>query len=187
MTRSVGGRRPSDTRGPPRSYVRQRLLVIDADLPRRLATYLVARARESIHVSTLGLADNVKDPEVLRGLAGHYNGVRDWVLITGDDAMPAEHGAVIIETQATIATIHPQRPAGVPEASWYVDVTHRWAHRMQEQAPQSVRRYSFHGSEVWRPRRRHLIRIAAAGWMPWTPGPSSPPSATGQDRLPGFP
>lgn len=102
-----------------------RLLVIDADLPKRLAVELNSRCRPAIHVATLGLAQNVKDPELLRCLAAHYADQPLWVLITGDDRMPAQHGPVIQETAAAIATIHPVRPQGVTEDGWYRDVTRR--------------------------------------------------------------
>jgi len=93
---------------------RRRLLVIDADLPKRYAAH-------------------------------------EWVLVTGDDAMPAEHGSVIRETTATIATVHSDRPESIPEAHWYRDVVHRWAHGIQEQAPATVRRYSLRGLRSGRP------------------------------------
>ena len=73
---------------------RDRLLVIDADVSKRLALWLTERGRAAIAASALDLASNVKDPEVLRALAATYNEEREWVLVTGDDAMPAEHGPV---------------------------------------------------------------------------------------------
>jgi hypothetical protein len=147
---------------------RDRLLVIDADVSKRLAQHLIGRARDAISLHALDLARDVKDGQVLRSLAGLYNGERDWVLVTGDDAMPAEHGAVIIETSATIATIHPAYPAEeLTEHNWRIDVVQRWAHRIQLQEPQTVRRYSLTGSEIWRPRRRHLRDIDLHGWTPW--------------------
>ena len=110
---------------------RERLLVVDADLPRSLAGSLKRRARNAVSAAELGLADNVKDPELLRGLAALYNGRHEWVLVTGDDIMPAEHGPVIIETRATIATIFAEYPRDVTEHAWRVDVVQRWAHAMQ--------------------------------------------------------
>jgi hypothetical protein len=146
---------------------RDQLLVIDADLPSSLAGSLRKRGREAVSAAALELSTNVKDPELLRGLAARFNGKCPWVLVTGDDAMPAEHGPVILETEATIATIFPEYPEGVKEYEWYTDVTHRWAHAMQEQKPRSVRRYSFGGSKVWKPRRRHIRTIAKEGLTPW--------------------
>lgn len=176
---------------------RDRLLVIDADLPKRLAPALGYRNRNAITAAALGLADNVKDPELLRALAANYGGKREWVLVTGDDGMPAEHGEVILETAATIATIHPEYPEGMTQHAWRIDVVQRWAHAMQDQAARTVRRYTLSGSQLWRPRRRHTRQIALQGWTPWSPTvpvdverrlreQDEPPINPLQDRLPGF-
>lgn len=147
---------------------RDRLLVIDADLPNRLAIALGARGRRALSAKSLGLAD-AKDYELLRHLARRL-GSEDWVLVTGDDAMPAEHAQVIYETDATIATIHPKRPAGLSEHHWRVDVVHRWAHAMQGQQPRLVRRYSLSRPAVWTPRQRHARLKVQRGWgAPWAP------------------
>ncbi len=175
---------------------RDRLLVIDASLPKRLAPDLKKRSREAVSAAELGLAD-VKDPDLLRSLAERYNGKREWVLVTGDDAMPAEHGSVIHETAATLATIHPEYPADLTQHAWQIDVVHRWAHAIQEQAAQTVRRYALNGSQVWRPRHRHRRQIREQGWNAWKPGiaatetrteavPQSPPLAAEPERLPGL-
>jgi hypothetical protein len=148
---------------------RDRLLVIDADMPKRLAPALELRARRVVTASKLKLAENVKDAELLRGLAALFNGKEEWVLVTGDDRMPLEHGPVITETRATLAVIHPEVPVGLMQHSWRVDVVQRHAHTMQRQQPQTVRRYTIGGSTVWTPRRRHLIEMAREGWIPWSP------------------
>jgi hypothetical protein len=143
--------------------------VIDACIGKAMATRLRDRGRNAVSTAAIGLARDVKDPEVLRGLADLYNGDQEWVLVTGDDSMPAEHGPVIRETLATVATILPEWPGGVTEYEWLTDVIHRQAHVMQTQAPQSVRRYTFESSRVWRPRRRHVALIRRHGWTPWRP------------------
>lgn len=152
---------------------RTHLLVVDADLPKRLATELALRGRAARSAADLGLAGGVTDPEVLRGIAVEVEREvpgRRWVLVTGDDAMPAEHGDVIRETAATIATVHPDVPEGVLEDEWRRDVVHRWAHAMQEQQPGSVRRWSLGRSEVWCPRARHVRLARERGWgAPWSP------------------
>ena len=56
---------------------RDRLLVIDADLPKRLAPTLSSRNRNAISAASIGLSHNIKDPELLRALAAKYNGVRE--------------------------------------------------------------------------------------------------------------
>lgn len=177
---------------------RDRLLVVDADLPKSLAGSLRKRARDAVSAADLGLAHDVKDPDLLRGLVALYKGERDWTLVTGDDIMPAEHGPVIIETRATIATIFADYPRDVTEHAWRVDVVQRWAHAMQEQPLCTVRRYTLSGSKVWQPRRRHTHAIAKGGLKPWRPedaqqaerlGPAEDMgSATGHEtqRLPGF-
>lgn len=159
---------------------RDRLLVLDADLPRRLATWLESRKRKAVPTSALGL-NELADALLLRELAERY-GSSSWVLVTGDDAMPAEHGPVIWETRATIATINPRRPPSVPEHHWRVDVVHRWAHSMQRQEPQTVRRYSLNESHPWKPRRRHIQRIARHDWEPWTPSARSAPDTRAGDQ-----
>lgn len=146
---------------------RDRRLVIDADLGKRLAARITDRGRAAIYTGALGLAVDVKDPDLLRGLVAHYGQGADWVLVTGDDKMPAEHGPVIRETRATVATIDPEFPDGVLEFEWRTDIVQRWAHAMQKQAPQTVRRYGETGSKIWRPRRRHARLIREYGWTPW--------------------
>lgn len=143
----------------------------------------------------LGL-DEMEDPPLLRALAEKF-GSTPWVLVTGDDAMPAEHGDVIREIGATIATIHPERPDDIGEDSWRRDIVHRWAHAFQTQTEANVRRYAAGGSKLWHPRKRHLRAIAAGNWTPWSkptrPGAgesAKPPTVedTGPepDQLPGF-
>jgi len=170
-----------------------RLIVLDADLPRRLAGQLRERGRNAVSAAQLHI-DEHKDPDLLRDLAETYEN-RPWILVTGDDAMPAEHGAILIETRATIATIHPEHPFGLTQDAWRRDVVHRWAHAFETQTEANVRRYKSAGSQLWTPRRRHLRAAAAQGWKPWrrddipadsevTDLPSYvQPTA---DRLPGF-
>ena len=177
---------------------RDRLIVVDACLPKRLASRLKERKREAVSAASLNL-DRHLDPDLLRELAQRYNDKQAWVLVTGDDSMPAEHGAVIIETRATIATIHPEYPAEMTEHHWRIDVVQRFAHAIQSQEPEAVRRYALNGSVPWTPRRRHVRQIAKYGWTPWREedarqaqekraGPEGARPATSQmpDRLPGL-
>lgn len=164
--------------------------MIDADLPRRLATELRNRKREAVNLYELGLSHNVLDPDMLQALAEEYRGDRNWTLVTGDDTMPAEHGPVLTEIGATVATIHPEYPKGLTEDAWRRDITHRWAHAMQLQERGTVRRYGANGSRLWRPRRRHLRRIAEEGWTPWRVDAgrrgAAAPNAAVPDPLPGI-
>ncbi len=143
--------------------------MIDACIGKAIAARLRDRGRNAVSTAQIGLATDVKDPELLRELATRYNAEREWVLVTADDSMPAEHGGVIRETRATVATVHPESPPGVSEYQWLTDVIHRQAHLMQAQGLRTVRRYSFDGSRVWTPRRRHVMLIRRHGWTPWTP------------------
>jgi hypothetical protein len=139
--------------------------VLDANLPKRLATQLTTRSRTAVSASDIGIAE-FKDPQLLRELARRYE-TRPWILVTGDDAMPAEHGPVIHETVATVATIHPEFPAGYQDDSWRRDIVHRWVHSFQLQPDGSVRRYGASGWRPWTPRRRHIRAIASGDWEPW--------------------
>jgi hypothetical protein len=129
-------------------------LVIDADLNRRIATELKRRGRRAVALSELQLR-HAKDPELLMSLA-EYFGDEPWVLVTGDDKMPAVHPDVIQEVGATLATVDGRRPPTYldDEDGWGREVVHRWAHLMEKQTPGSIRRYSAGGGRNWARRRR---------------------------------
>ncbi len=171
---------------------RDTLLVLDECLPKTLAGTLGHRGRSATSVRQLGLV-GVKDPELLPRLAAIFAD-QSWVLVTGDDAMPAEHGPLIIETKVTVATIHPEHPEGVTEHAWNMDIVHRWAHSMQDQEQRTVRRYHARTSQPWTPRRRHVRKIGRDNLEPWRPEDAKQAVAaeTGaavpvkQQRLPGM-
>ena len=127
-------------------------LIIDADIDNRVATELKCRGRNAVATSELGL-HREKDEPLLRALVERFRSNERWVLVSGDDAMPDDHGDVLAELGVTLATIDPRRPDESEEAAWRRDVVHRWVHAMQIQEPGTIRRYSAtrHGS--WRPRR----------------------------------
>lgn len=129
-------------------------LVIDADLNKRIATELKRRGRKAVALSELHLR-HAKDPEVLRSLAAHF-GDEPWVLVTGDDNMPAVHAGVILKVGATLATVDRRRPPGYgrDEDAWGREVVHRWAHLIERQPSGSIRRYSAGGGRRWTRRRR---------------------------------
>ena len=133
---------------------RSRVLIIDEDLPRRLAAELDKRGRSASTVAALGFS-GAKDPKLLADLR-QLGPILEWVLVSGDDAMAWEHGEVIEATGATIAVIDPRRPQGVTQDGWRRDVVHRWAHAMQMQKAGTVRRYSLAANRLWAPRKRHL-------------------------------
>ena len=78
------------------------LLVIDADLPKRLATELTARGREATALSEL-LLHHEEDEPMLRSLVTSCGDPVAWVLVTGDDAMPDDHGPILKELGVTLA------------------------------------------------------------------------------------
>jgi hypothetical protein len=128
------------------------LLVIDEDIDKRVATELKARGRPAVATSELQFY-GMKDEPLLRALVGRFDESSPWVLVSGDDAMPDDHGEVLAALQVTLATIDPRRPEGTKEAEWRRDVIHRWAHAMAVQETGSIRRYSPSRHGLWRPRR----------------------------------
>lgn len=127
-----------------------RVLLIDADLNKRLAAELRRRGRQAHAVSEF-LPEGTLDPDILRYASATFV---DAVLVTGDDAMPWEHGDVVAETKATIAVIAPGHPHDPNEDAREREIVHRWAHRIQDQATGTVRRYHLTGPVRWTPRRR---------------------------------
>lgn len=73
--------------------------------------------------------------------------------------MPGDHADIIEALQPTIATIDPKMPDGYRTTDqWRRDIIHKWAHKMQQQASGTVRRYNLVGSREWRSRTRRLPR-----------------------------
>ena len=143
---------------------RDRLLVLDACLGSGLAAQLRVRGHRAVAGASIGL-ESADDPGLLNALAARFTEQQEWVLVTIDDALPAEQAELIRETRPTIATILPSWPEGMSEYGWYADVLHRQAHRIQAQTPHTVRRYGLARSQPWRPRAPHLI--TRRGWRPW--------------------
>jgi Domain of unknown function (DUF5615) len=130
----------------------RRVLVLDENLNSRLAAEIRARGRDAHSVYSLGL-QGLADPELLERLSGQYR-PESWVLVTGDDRMPLDHGEELTRLEVTVATIDPLvRPPYNPD-QWRRDVAQRWAHVMQEQPVGSLRRYSVNWHRVWTARRR---------------------------------
>jgi len=130
----------------------RRELVLDANLDKRLAGELRHRGRAAESVYPLGRA-HLKDAELLERLAEIYR-PEAWVLVTGDDRMPADHGDLIRRLGTTVATIDPTHDAEHTFDEWRRDVVHRWANSMQAQEQGTVRRYSLGWHRSWTPRRR---------------------------------
>jgi hypothetical protein len=124
-----------------------RLLYLDADLPKRLAGELAGRGRQSRAGATDGLT-TLLDPPFLRRLAEKFTET-EWVLVTNDDSMPADHGDVIGELGLTVATIDGRVPDTVDPDHWKREIVHRWAQSMTLQTPCTVRRYSLRSHAPW--------------------------------------
>lgn len=78
----------------------------------------------------------------------------EWVLITADDRLPRDHGALAASLKVTVATVDPRRGPGFGIDEWRREVVHRWAHAIAGQAPSSIRRYSATANRAWTMRRR---------------------------------
>jgi hypothetical protein len=105
-----------------------RTLLLDENLPLRLAAELTARGRPAVALRG-GPAPPTLDIEVLEA-AG------DRVLVTAQEDLPREQAGALRRTRATIAIVHADGEAAKRET------VHRWAHVMAAQPPGTVRRYS---------------------------------------------
>lgn len=133
-----------------------RTLIIDEDLDPRLAAHLRARGRHALDAGEAGTRGRV-DQAVLRHLARlDY----EWVLVTADDSMPLEHGKLIHDVNATIATIdgakkERSRSRGILTPDEFeFETVQRWAHKIADLAPGSLRRFSPTDHHEWTRRRR---------------------------------
>lgn len=130
-----------------------RLLVVDEDLSKRIATELRRRGRNAKRVTQLGLK-GTKDPKLLEEL---HNQDPHCVLITGDNDMPASHGEDLRRLGTTVAVVHPWNPSSpLTEPEWEHEIVEKWAHRMEEQPFGSIIRYSLKGGRKWTPRKRSV-------------------------------
>jgi hypothetical protein len=84
----------------------------------------------------------------------------EWVLVTADDSMPLEHGKLIRDVNATIATVdgakkEPSRVRDILTPDQFeFETVQRWAHKIAELAAGSVRRFSPTEHHEWTRRRR---------------------------------
>ncbi len=127
--------------------------MVDASLDHRLAVELESRGRNAVSAKRLGL-DRLQDDVLLPRLVDLHRGL-DWMLITSDDNMPAEHGGLITSLGGiTVATIDGQwKGHGLEQEQWKCEVVHRWVHVMHDQDPLTIRRYSQASHRLWTPRR----------------------------------
>lgn len=127
-----------------------RIIVVDENLNKRLATELTYRGRDATSVSALGLRGST-DPQLLLKLDAQLD---DWVLVTADDALPADHAEQIVAVGATLAIIDPDRMPTWPLEAWRREIVHRWAHAIHLQEHGTARRYGLNRHQAWRLRRR---------------------------------
>lgn len=126
----------------------RRLIVVDADLNKRLATEFVGRGRPARSLASFHLARSL-DPIVLRRL--HERIEESWVLLTGDDHMPFDHAETLAELGTTVATIDRRKPPefGNDWDGYRREVAHRWAHAVAYQTPGTIRRLSLTQNRAW--------------------------------------
>jgi predicted nuclease of predicted toxin-antitoxin system len=98
----------------------ERVLLLDENLPRRLADELAARGRQA-----RSLRGPASDSELITSLTA------DVVLVTTDAALPRGFP----RSGATLAIVHARDEAAKRET------VHHWAHRMAAQPVGSVRHY----------------------------------------------
>src|SRR5258708_14030284 len=117
--------------------------------PRLASVELHGRGRFAIalkHTQLLGAAD----PEVITQVAEWT----DVVLVTNDDNMPSEHGALLTSSGLTLAVVAPRADRTFTLQGWERETVHRWAHLIANQPAGSLVRYTPYGHASWRPRRR---------------------------------
>jgi len=129
--------------------LRDRLIVLDADLPKRLLRELKGRGRTVQSVKHWELPDR-KDPTILAYIAENHPGA---VLVTGDERMPSAHEAALRRAGTTLATVDGRVPIWTNQDQWRRETVHRWAHLIVEQRPGTIRRYG-ETSRAWTRRRR---------------------------------
>jgi hypothetical protein len=130
-----------------------RLLVVDEDLSKRIATELRRRGRNAKTVAALGLK-GWNDPRLLERL---HEIDSDCVLISGDDDMPATHAADLAKHGTTVAIVHPWDPTRpLTEPEWEHEIVQKWAHRIETQPSRTIRRYTLDGGRRWTVRKRPL-------------------------------
>jgi len=138
-----------------------RLIVIDENLNPRLARELRNRGRPSVAVEDLRLKSAL-DPQLIEKVFQLYD---DPVLVTADDAMPAEHGTLLAQVRATVAVLRPWKRDAAhvgswegqehrSEEEWMEEIVHRWAHTIHAQRKGTIRRHSINTHALWRPPRK---------------------------------
>jgi hypothetical protein len=131
------------------------LLILDADLNKRLQTELNARGLAAAATSSLHLSRSI-DEVLLARIQERYANT-PFVLITADDHMLLEHASNA--AGVTIAVVDPLFPDTYKTDAWRRDVVHRWAHSMRNQPAGDWVRYGLRRAKWLKPRHRKPVRI----------------------------
>lgn len=157
--------------------------MIDSCISKKVASILRNRGREAVSLSQLGIGQSL-DPDVLKKLHEEHP---DCVLVTSDDHMPEDHKVLVSELRPTLAIVDPKVGKDydqmTEEDEWKWEVCMRWAHRMQEQEPHSVRRYNDGGSYVWKKPRTPRMAPKRKKAVPPTGLASGDPVVPGEEEL----
>jgi predicted nuclease of predicted toxin-antitoxin system len=111
-----------------------RLIVVDATFPPRIASELKTRGMEATSAAEQGAA-KFKDPELLELVSAKLEPA---VLVTFDNKMLVEHAALLNEYAVTLAVVDGRVPPTLTPEQYWRDVIHRHAHRFAIQ-PQGIR------------------------------------------------
>lgn len=136
---------PSATRGtsqePQASLPEPRRLVLDEDITYKLSYELTKRGKHATAVHLAGF-DGKKDGALFKALVEF----EPFVLVTWDNKMPFVHARELEHHRTTLAVVsrsayyQAQHLYG-DEVTFIRDVVHRWAHVIETQIPNTVRRY----------------------------------------------
>lgn len=114
-------------------------IVLDENLPWSIAAELKARGYAATSNYALN-ASGLEDPEWLEVVANLASPPA--VLVTFDNAMPAEHGVWLESLSVTLAVIDShERPEDLTPEQYWRDVIHHHAHRFPHQEPGSWWKY----------------------------------------------
>jgi hypothetical protein len=127
-----------------------RRVVLDEDIPYRLAYQLRSRGRRDATALHLEGIDEQQDGAVVKALTAY----EPFVLVTWDNKMPLVHRTELDHHGTTLAVVNEAvfKRRGGGNAEHYIrDVVHRWLHRIEVQPAASRRFYSPGGVTTWTP------------------------------------
>ena len=128
----------------------RKLIYFDENLSWKISVEVGARGYQTSSASKVGFEGKL-DQALLAQLPGVFD---EFVLLTGDEAMPLVHASHVKRHGTTIAVVSGSaKRSGVPPNQWNRDTIHRWAHRIATQEDGTIRRYSPTRTTLWTPRR----------------------------------